>query len=171
MHWRSAAFVTQFMQTDITPDLEKQSLWFERVHSDQTCVYWMIEFNAKAIGVINLADINLDNHSASWGFYIGDSESRNLGGLVPPYFYNFVFEHTCISSLIADVLEHNHLVLKLHKLHGYKDDGWLDESVVKNSEQYRVRRLQLFKSNWQEQKRFSRYQARFEQSSNPVFTS
>lgn len=162
MAWRTSKKVSQFMQTDIEPNLEHQKAWFNRVASSDQFVYWIIEYNATPIGVINLADLDEGSKQCSWGFYIGDVNSANLGGFVPPYLYNFLFHQTNITSLVADVMDHNTMVKKLHILHGYCEKGVLDTVIEKGMETFRLRRFELSKSTWLQKKRFSHFVSHFE---------
>ena len=162
LKWRTSEEVTQFMVSDVEHDAEKQRQWFEKISADDSCRYWVIE-TERPIGVINLADIDTEHCTCSWGFYVGDVQSKNLGGLVPPYLYNFIFNNLSIDSLIADVMEHNTQVKKLHKLHGYRDEGLLEEPVVKNAAVIPLRRFRLSKEQWLKKTRFHRYIAAFEE--------
>lgn len=157
--WRTSEHVTRFMLSDIQVDLEAQRHWFQRISDDPGCCYWLIIWQDKPVGVIHLSDLNVELKEASWGFYIGDTEVMNLGGLLPPYFYNFVFQQLRLTRLKADVVALNELVLKLHKLHGYQVSG--THTHEKNNEIIEVIEMQLSQKNWLARKKFHRYQASF----------
>lgn len=63
----------------------------------------IIEFAGLPVGVINLAAIDLVNRHATWGLYLGEKLNSPIGGMIPVYFYNYVFARSD---------------LNLHKLYG-----------------------------------------------------
>jgi len=92
LSWRTDPEITRYMTTDIEYDLQRQIKWFEEVVSPQEHTqHWLITHKERPIGVLNLDDYNLRLNTTSWGYYIGDSESKFLGGLIPAYFYNYMF--------------------------------------------------------------------------------
>ncbi|NTS75373.1 UDP-4-amino-4,6-dideoxy-N-acetyl-beta-L-altrosamine N-acetyltransferase [Catenovulum sp. SM1970] len=166
MIWRTSDSVTEFMFTDIKADLDAQKTWFAKVSKDITCCYWLIYYQQKPIGVISINDIDVTAKICSWGFYIGDNNCRNLGGLVPPYFYNHVFLNTDIKAIFAEVMEHNHQVKKLHRLHGYELIRTLKGYIKKGERTFDVDCYQLAKAVWLSKKRFTKLIANFEVESN-----
>ena len=161
INWRTAEHVTRFMLTDIEHDLDKQKRWFAKITNDPSCCYWLIRYQNQPVGLINIADIDLCSRSCSWGFYIGEIEKRNLGGLLPPFLYNFMFEFSSIETIIADVLETNVLVQKLHRMHGYIDMGLLPQTWYKEGKSIQMHRFSLKKACWQRHTRFHRFNAPF----------
>lgn len=160
--WRTSEFVTQFMKTDIAFDLNAQKNWFEQNKRDNKNCYWVIVYQDNPIGLLSINDINLSKQSCSWGFYIGEESARNLGGLIPPYFYNFVFNRTSLTHIIAEVMEHNMQVKKLHRLHGYKQVSVLKNEVSKAGEEFDLEVFSLSKTTWLQKKRFAKFIAYFE---------
>lgn len=162
MQWRSDPTVSRFMQTDITPNIVEQKKWFAKVSEDPSYVYWVILYKDSPVGVLNLADVDYSKRECSWGFYLGDPSCRNMGGLLPPYLYNFLFRACRWQKLIADVMVHNHIVQKLHRLHGYKDHGLLPTEVIKGEQRFALRRYILDANTWLLNKRFAKFIAEFE---------
>lgn len=157
LRWRTSSAVTRFMLTDIAYDPAAQQRWFDSVSQRSDCCYWLIQWQEKPVGVINLVDIAAEQ--TSWAFYLGEPDVANLGGMLPPYLYNFVFGHTCITALQAEVMAINKLVLKLHKLHGYYTLG--EFNVEKNGVSEKVIKMQLSKDIWLTKKKFHRFKADF----------
>ncbi|MFC3095072.1 UDP-4-amino-4,6-dideoxy-N-acetyl-beta-L-altrosamine N-acetyltransferase [Alteromonas sediminis] len=162
MHWRLNESVSQFMQTEIKNDIGKQKQWFQHISNDPSFVYWVIEYKQAPVGALNLADIDLKKNECSWGFYIGEPSCRNLGGLIPPYLYNHLFRQCRIEMLKADVMDNNHLVKKLHGLHGYRYKGTVGSDIIKGDESIPLCRFTLAKHDWLAKKRFAKFNAQFE---------
>ena len=68
----------------------------------------------------------------SWGFYIGDDSSLGIGGMVPPYFYNFAFNYLEVDVVRAVLFFDNVKTIKLHLLQGYQFEPNLDHVIPKN---------------------------------------
>ncbi|WP_017444757.1 UDP-4-amino-4,6-dideoxy-N-acetyl-beta-L-altrosamine N-acetyltransferase [Gayadomonas joobiniege] len=162
LNWRLQPQVADYMFTEIENNLSQQQNWFKKIHQRSDCYYWLIYFANKAVGVLNLSNLDLHKQSCDWGFYIGDLTQRNIGGLVPPYFYNFLFSQTPVKTLTAEVLAHNHQVIKLHQLHGYQEQHDSRYDIEKNQNKLQVRVFELYKADWLAKKRFRRCIAEFD---------
>ncbi|WP_111976537.1 UDP-4-amino-4,6-dideoxy-N-acetyl-beta-L-altrosamine N-acetyltransferase [Algibacillus agarilyticus] len=160
--WRLSSAVSEFMFSDISPDPQLQLAWFENLKQRTDVNYWVIYYQQSPIGVISQNDISREHKRCSWGFYIGDQACKNLGGLVPPYFYNFVFLDPSINKITAEVMSNNTQVVKLHKLHGYREVGVWQEHIYKKGNVYDVHLMELHREDWINKKRFKKYIAPFE---------
>lgn len=159
MRWRSSPHVTKYMNNDIFPELQNQLRWYESRPHDY---YWMVKFEDKPIGVINLADIATKHRRASFGFYIGELDYCYLGGFVTPYFYNHVFKTFEIDRLYADVFTRNSSVIAIHETHGFRIAGHYKDHIHKADGIYSVHVMVLEKSEWANKKRFHAMTADFE---------
>ncbi|CAD5285897.1 UDP-4-amino-4, 6-dideoxy-N-acetyl-beta-L-altrosamine N-acetyltransferase [Alteromonas sp. 38] len=162
LKWRTSDDVNKFMLSDVSYDLEQQKKWFQAIQSDRKSGYWIIEYNHQSIGVLNQSEISVEHKRCSWGFYIGDPNLKQLGGLIPPYFYNYVFASENINKITAEVLSNNEKVMKLHRLHAYRDVGVYQSHIYKNDEWYDLHLFELHKEDWLQKKRFSSFLADFE---------
>lgn len=161
LNWRLSEAVAPYMFTDVENNLEKQRAWFADIKHRSDCHYWLIYHADVPIGLINITEINLTDKTCTWGFYIGDENFRNLGGLIPPYFYNYVFNHTQVETISAEVLDINQQVIKLHLLHGYRQAPEKSSQIIKHNREHQVFYFELNKADWLTKKRFSRYIADF----------
>ena len=59
--WRMDPNVTKYMYSDpvLTPEMQKQ--WFEKIDKDESCKYWVISFDGRDIGLLNITDIDNKN--------------------------------------------------------------------------------------------------------------
>ena len=162
LEWRTQEDVTQFMNTDIEKDMDKQREWFRRVSNSETDAYWIIEIKEKPVGVISLNNIDHVNKRTSWGFYIGEEKYRLYGGIIPPYFYNYIFSTYDFHKITAEVMEGNSNVLKLNLLHGYRMVGVYKDHIYKNGSYVDLNLLELLKEDWLKLKKFQKYVCEFE---------
>lgn len=150
------------MLTDVDLDIAKQRRWFERVSADSTVRYWMIVWNDRPIGVINLAEVSEQHRRCSAGYYIGDQNFRQLGAVIPPYLYNHVFRDLGLNKIYGEVVASNAAVLRMHAMHGYREVGTYRQHVVKNGEFLDIVLIELMAETWLAQPKYRRYVAEFE---------
>lgn len=162
LEWRTQEDVTKFMNTNIEKDMGKQRLWFSKISNSKTDAYWIIEIKEKLVGVISLNNIDYVNKRTSWGFYIGEEKYRLYGGIIPPYFYNYVFTTYDFHKITAEVMGGNNNVIKLNLMHGYRMVGVYKDHILKNGSYADLILLELLKEDWLKQNKFQKYICDFE---------
>ena len=160
--WRVQPEVSQYLLTEVTYDLEKQHYWFERISKDNTCRYWIIVYQNIPIGLFNLAAVDQQNLNCSAGYYIGDLRYRQLGAMIPPYLYNYVFQKMKFRKIYGEVVAGNKNILKIHQMHGFRQVGVYKDHIFKNEQFYDIILIELLSEIWLEQKRYRRYVAAFD---------
>ncbi|MDA2933561.1 UDP-4-amino-4,6-dideoxy-N-acetyl-beta-L-altrosamine N-acetyltransferase [Acidobacteria bacterium AH-259-D05] len=161
MNWRVRPDVSRSMLIDVEYDLEKQLAWYRKISPEETCRYWIISFEKTPVGVINLAEIDLQNRRCNVGYYIGETRYRYLGAMVPPYFYNYIFFELNMNKIFGEVLEGNENVLKIHDLHGYRKVGVAREHVRKNDRFLDVIIVELLRKDWLKRTQYHKYVSEF----------
>ncbi|UKS25975.1 UDP-4-amino-4,6-dideoxy-N-acetyl-beta-L-altrosamine N-acetyltransferase [Paenibacillus sp. HWE-109] len=163
LEWRTKESVTRFMYTDIDYNLDNQKRWFEKVSKMPTEKYWIISIKGNLAGVISLNDIDFTNRKTSWGFYIGEDNYRMYGGIIPQYLYNYVFNELNLNKITAEVMEGNNNIIKIHKLHGYREVGYYKTHILKNGKFQDVHLMELLKEQWNHSsKKSEKYNNKFE---------
>lgn len=157
--WRTNERVTRFMNTDVVRDLEGHIRWMKEAEDRADYIHWLICLNGRKIGLINICHLDVKRRETSWGFYVGEGEFVGVGGLVPPFLYNFLFFELGIERVLAEVLEGNESLVSLHELHGYRHTG--RSTVNKNGLKIKAFNLVLTRDAWKEKQRFHRYRADF----------
>ncbi|MFJ8102458.1 UDP-4-amino-4,6-dideoxy-N-acetyl-beta-L-altrosamine N-acetyltransferase [Lysinibacillus sp. KCTC 33748] len=161
LEWRTQEDVTKFMNTDIEKDMDKQREWFRSISNSKTDAYWIIEIKEKPIGVISLNNIDFVNKRTSWGFYIGEEKYRLYGGIIPPYFYNYIFSKFEFHKITAEVMEGNNNVIKLNLMHGYRMVGVYKDHILKNGSYSDLNLLELLKEDWLKLNKYQKYVCEF----------
>lgn len=161
MGWRVKLEVSQYMLTDVTYDLENQRRWFGSIKDSVTCRYWVISYQNIPVGLINLAAIDRVNLRCTAGYYIGEMQYRQLGAMITPYLYNYVFKEMKFQKIYGEVLSGNKNILKIHKMHGFREVGTWRDHVFKNGVFHDVVLIELLAAAWLKQKRYQRYIAQF----------
>lgn len=163
LKWRTQEEVTRYMFTDVENDLAAQRNWFKKISQDSSCRYWLMQYQTKQIGVIGITDINRLHRHCALSYYIGDNSFRGIGGIIPPYIYNYVFEKLAMNKILAEVMEGNEQVMKLHLLYGYRQVGVYKQHVYKYGRFHDVYVLELLRDEWEKRARkYKKYVAEFE---------
>lgn len=162
LEWRVKPEVARYLFSNVEFDLDKQSQWFKRISQDDTYRYWLILYGDIPIGVFNLASIDQVNLRCSAGYYIGEMDYRQIGAMVPPYVYNYVFKNMKFNKVYGEVIAENKNVIQMHSMHGFRQVGVYRDHIFKSGTFYDVILIELLACDWLKQKKFQSYIADFD---------
>lgn len=148
------------MSTEVNFCLDQQRKWVASCYSRSDYYHWLIKFNKKPIGFINICEFDVPNRTSSWGFYIGDEESLGLGALIPPFLYNFLFNQLFVKKINVEVFFNNLSVINLHQFHGYRFIPNKNRIIEKNAREILLVAMSLSCSDWNNNNRRFRHQQR-----------
>ena len=111
LDWRTSERITKFLNSDMSYDVDAQKRWLEGSFNKSNYYHWIIQHGGEDVGLLNFVDWNREDKTTSWGFYIGEESALGLGGLVPPYFYNFAFDKLSVDKILAEVFYNNTSVI------------------------------------------------------------
>ncbi len=135
LDWRTSERVTNFMNSDIKYDLAGQEYWLSSNFNRPDYYHWIIQHAGEDVGLLNFIDWDAEAKTTSWGFYIGEESALGVGGLVPPYFYNFAFGVLGVDVVNAEVFYDNTSVINLHLKQGSHFDPDRDHVIQKNDKE------------------------------------
>lgn len=160
MNWRMRPDITKFMNTNPKLTLEGQRRWLSSISKNENVKYWMIEIDGFAAGVINLADIDWKNRTASWGYYIGEKRLRsfNVALSLEMSLYDYVFEELNFTELHNEVLSLNKGVIKIHCLCGSRIVNEVKGEVIKEGVSYDVTHISITAEDWKNIKPSKEYE-------------
>jgi UDP-4-amino-4,6-dideoxy-N-acetyl-beta-L-altrosamine N-acetyltransferase len=162
LKWRKQARVKDAMLTEVNHSLEKQFEWYNSIRNDPSKKYWLITFEEKPIGVINLSEIDQVNNKCSAGFLIGEESFSSLGAIVLPALYNYIFKKRGFLKVYGSVVSSNKTILKIHEIHGYRQIGYYEKHILKNNEYIDIILVELMAENWLSKKKFASYEAEWD---------
>ena len=146
--WRMMSHITKFMLTDIEEDFENHKRWLNSVTTNERCKYWLISFEGKYIGLVDLSEIDYVNKRCTVGYYIGEKEFVGLGALFLPPVYDYVFYELKLNKIYGEVLDGNNLILGIHKYHGWSNVGVYKNHVIKSGKYFDVHLVELLSTEW-----------------------
>ncbi len=153
-NWRNLPEIARNMYTDheITPEEHKK--WFEAIGGDTSRRYWIINYNGRDIGLVNLYAIDRRNRRCHWALYIVDAaaQRKGIGGFVERAIMKYVFEEMMLEKLCCEVLAFNHPVIKVHQSFGFIEEGRLRNHYIKNGQPVDVICFGILKEEWERKK-------------------
>ena len=155
LEWRRKKRITNFQYTDVSNSIKLQKKWISDSYNNKNYYHWLIIFNKETIGFFSINEINLKESETTWTWYIGSDKHLALGGFMPPFFYNWVFNKFKINKINAFVFANNVNVIQIHQFHGYKTLK-KNYTIIKNNKKIKCIKMVLSKRNWNFNK-YSKY--------------
>ena len=160
--WRIKPEISQYLLTDVQNDMEKQYQWFDRISKDDTYRYWIIAYQDIPIGLINLSEIDSKNLRCCAGYYIGELKHRQLGAMIPPYLYNYIFQEMKFRKTYGEIFAENETIIKIHEMRGYRQVGVYRDHIFKNDQFHDIILIELLSEIWLKHKKYQSYIAIFD---------
>lgn len=150
MNWRMSETVTRYMNTNPKLTLEGQKKWYKSLETNEKARNWIIEVDGVPAGLINLADIDWENGTATWGYYIGEEKLRSLRLAISleMSLYDYGFEVLGFSELYSKVFKLNEGVWKLHTACGCKIIKEVQGEIEKEGVFYDMVHLSIKRDEW-----------------------
>ena len=152
LNWRTKSRITKYMTSDVSHDIEAQKNWLKGTLEKSDSYHWISRYKNKDIGLMSLLNYKPEIKETSWGYYIGEDDALGYGGLIPPYFYNFVFNELNIEKIKAWVFFDNLKIIQMHLMHGYVFEPAEDHTIVKDGKNVLILCLILKKDKFESSK-------------------
>ncbi len=154
MDWRMRPYVTKYMNTDPQLTMEGQRKWFASLADDDTQIHWIIIVDEKPVGLLRVMEIDRNNNSCHWGYYVAEKEARSLklAMWLEWNLYDYVFDVLNLHKLCDDTFTENAGVIQLHLHCGSKLDGVLRDQVYKNGTYHDVSACSILAPEWFEKR-------------------
>lgn len=151
LFWRNQDFIRAVMFNDSIINLNQHINWFNSLKNNNQKISKVFTVENKDFGVLNLNNINLQNSSCDWGFYVGEKKSPKGTGLLLGYTsLNYIFFTLNMRKVCGEVLESNLISRNFHEKLGFKLDGILREHVKRNNSYEDVYIYSIFHDEWKE---------------------
>lgn len=160
MTWRMDPDITRFMSTDPKLTMDGQRKWLEKIQNSKQFFYRVVVVDGKPAGVINLADMDYEKKTTSWGYYIGEKDLRSLKLAISleMSLYEYVFDVLGFEEIETPVFSMNEGVIKLHIACGEEIVETVKDEVEKNGVKYDMTHLRMTKEKWDSIKKNKKYE-------------
>lgn len=154
--WFEDLEVTSLLMRRFPLSLEEQQDWLRRMGADANAVYWVIEYEGRAVGGTAIEQIDWVNGRGITGTVIGDRSAwgRGIGGEVMRLRADFAFRELPLRKLQSGYLEGNEASRRAQAAAGYREVGrwrqqhfrdgrWVDEVLTELMRETWEQRRQL----------------------------
>lgn len=159
--WRRSPRVARTLIGEPPTDLATHLSWLARLMAAEDAWLWIVTAGGQKVGQVNISDLDPTARECEWGFYLGEDSALGLGGLIPPFLYNFLFLELGLLRLKAKVLSNNPDVLELHAYHGYRQCKLEPAGLVRDGQRLELHQLVLTREAWSHQPKFHRFRSPF----------
>src|SRR5947209_107684 len=123
--WFEDLEVTRFLEMRFPPGLEAEKEWLDRMARDPNEVYWVIEFEGRAVGGTGIHRIDWKNGIGTTGTAIGDKSvwGKGVGRELMQLRADYVFTETPLRKLRSMYLEGNDASGRAQAASGYQQVG------------------------------------------------
>lgn len=119
--WRNDPKIQQYMiyREEITPEMQEK--WFQKINNDNN-FYFIIEYEGKEIGCVNIKDIDYEKRTGEPGIFIYDDEFLNTDVPMRASFCqgDFIWDTLQLEELHIHVLKSNQRAVKENLFFGYE---------------------------------------------------
>lgn len=150
LDWRNSDRIHANMFTDHKITQNEHRNWFENLKEQQTNIYLIFEFQQRPVGLVYFTNIDRNNNTCSWGFYLGEKDlPKGTGTLLGIIGIEYAFDKLNIRKLCAKVFAFNETSIYLHKKLGFVEEGKFSKHILKNKCYEDIVFFALFKEDWQ----------------------
>jgi len=107
--------------------------WINSLKGDRTRRYYAILYNTEIVGSFNLNDINLQEKTCCWGFFLGKKPLRAMGSIAVYFFIEKIIKMESFKIIYAGILKENTKSIELHKRVGFynSEEGSKSKKEIK----------------------------------------
>ncbi|MFP5113730.1 UDP-4-amino-4,6-dideoxy-N-acetyl-beta-L-altrosamine N-acetyltransferase [Bacillaceae bacterium C204] len=157
--WRNRESIRINMYNDQLIPYEQHCKWFANVLQNHADLYRLFIHQNMPLGLISFHNINQQNQTCSWGFYIGEKNApKGAGTIMGCLALDYAFYHLKIRKVIGEVLSFNKRSERFHQKLGFIQEGFFKKEICRNGQFIDVIRLALFGEDWQLQKQQLNFQ-------------
>ena len=153
--WRNSKEVNKFMVTNHQISKDEHKKWFEKLKKEENRKAWIIKYEKKPIGLVQLTNIDFIKKTTEWGFYIYDKseKGKGVGSASLLKLMEIVFEEMNFEKMSTMVVENNIIALKLYEKFGFEKEGKLKEKLNRDGKKLNVFIMSISKEKWKEIKK------------------
>ena len=149
LKWRNSDRIRTNMFNDRRIKLKEHRDWYFNL--DKVKNHFLIfEYNNDPAGLVYFKDLDFDNLSCYWGFYIGKEKlPKGTGTKMGNLGLEFAFKKLNINKLCGQVFAFNHRSIQFHKKLGFIKEN--EFKYFRNNKYEDVIRYVLYKNQWKNQ--------------------
>lgn len=150
--WRNSEAIRVNMYNSQLIPYEDHCQWFEDVLTNQRANYRLFLNQNKRLGLVSFKEINVQNQTCVWGFYIGEPDApKGAGTMMGHLALDYAFNQLKMRKIIGMVLSFNKRSQLFHTKLGFYQEGLLKKELIRDGQYHDIIRFALFKEDWERQ--------------------
>jgi len=147
--WRNQPDVARWMYTDHEISEDEHAVWFARHLASPHDRSWVIEWDGRGVGVVNLTAIEPAG-AAEWGIYVADPSARGTGAAHGAAFLSLeqAFGALGLVRVRCEAIAENDRAIRLYERVGFRREAFRPGHVRRGDELLDVVQLGLLATDW-----------------------
>ena len=147
--WRTRPDITQYLLTDIAPDVEAQKRWLAACSGRSDFLHRLIAVDAVPVGYCSITTTDATAGIGTIGVYLAEKTSRS--GIAS---FNFIhiLNHALLTLGLFKIVNHimsaNERVIRSQVMNGYRPVGILRQHAVKHGERHDLHVFEQLREDW-----------------------
>ncbi len=127
LRWRNHPEVRRVMFTDHEISLAEHLAWWEKVRQDPSRQVLLFYYVGRPAGVVNFLNIDLQQHSCHWGFYLDNEQWQENAERLKVWLgleqavIEYAFSSIGVNALYCETFELNRPVHQIHRRFGFEE--------------------------------------------------
>ncbi len=149
-NWRNDPKISKYMEFKDYITSEMQLNWFRKVENENN-FYFIIIFEGKEIGLVNVRDVDYEKQEGEGGIFIYDDVCLNsdISFRTILCLHDFCFEQLKLKRLLAHIRNDNKRAIQFNKMFGYRilpgQDEIVNQLYTMTEEDYKKKREQIIR--------------------------
>ncbi len=147
--WRTRPDITQYLLTDIVPDLDAQKRWLAACVERPDFLHRLIAVDDVPVGYCSITTTDASAGIGAIGVYLAEKTSRS--GIAS---FNFIhiLNHALLTLGLFKIVNHimsaNERVIRSQVMNGYRPVGILRQHAVKHGERHDLHVFEQLREDW-----------------------
>lgn len=147
--WRTRPDITQYLLTDIVPDLDAQKRWLAACVGRPDFLHRLIAVDDVPVGYCSITTTDAHAGIGTIGVYLAEKTSRS--GIAS---FNFIhiLNHALLTLGLFKIVNHimsaNERVIRSQVMNGYRPVGILRQHAVKHGERHDLHVFEQLREDW-----------------------
>lgn len=148
--WRNSDGVRKQMLNDHIISEGEHRQWLDSFRTSESKRGWVIYWDCKSVGFMQLTEIDKIVGSAEWGIYIGEESMRGcgVGRSALLWLIRFGFSDLRLHHLRTKVFASNKAALSLYRSVGFAEEGRLSEPLLRDGKKIEIIIMSMKDDDW-----------------------
>ena len=148
LDWRNSERVRRCMRNQHIISMDEHMKWFDNLDWNRHMPL-IFEYRDRPVGVVNVTQIDWQNGTCEWGFYLGETDvPPGTGKLMGYLALRFIFDTLGLRKINSEVLTSNKKSLDYHCSLGFANEGTLRDQIKLDDRYVGLVLMALFKKQW-----------------------